>query len=169
MNRGYTREYYMQRVEAIRRILPDSSISTDIISGFCTESEIDHDQTLSLMKWVDFDFAYMFKYSERPNTKAARKFQDDVPEDIKARRLTEIIELQGRLAEKSKQKDIGRCFEILVEGVSKKSKEHFYGRTSQNKVVVFPKENCRIGDYVYVAIKDSTPATLLGIIVKEKP
>lgn len=168
MNRGYSREYYMQRVKAIRRILPDSSISTDIIAGFCSETEIDHDQTLTLMQWVGYDFAFMFKYSERPNTKAARKFEDDVPEDVKTRRLTEIIELQGKLSEESKRKDIGRCFEVLVEGVSKKSENHYYGRTSQNKVVVFPKENCQIGDYVYVEIKDSTPATLLGVIVPEK-
>lgn len=168
MNRGYTREYYMQRVEAIRRILPDSSISTDIIAGFCSETEIDHDQTLTLIQWVGYDFAFMFKYSERPNTKAARKFEDDVPEDLKTRRLTEIIELQGKLSEESKRNDIGRCFEVLVEGVSKKSENHYYGRTSQNKVVVFPMENCQIGDYVYVEIKDSTPATLLGVIVPEK-
>lgn len=168
MNRGYTREYYMQRVEAIRRILPDSSLSTDIIAGFCSETEVDHDQTLTLMKWVGYDFAFMFKYSERPNTKAARKFEDDVPEDVKTRRLTEIIELQGKLSEDSKRKDIGRCFEVLVEGVSKKSENHYYGRTSQNKVVVFPKESSRIGDYVYVEIKDSTPATLLGVIIPEK-
>lgn len=167
MNRGYSREYYMNRVEAIRKILPDSSISTDIISGFCTETEVDHDQTLSLMEWVGYDFAYMFKYSERPNTKAARRMQDDVPEDIKTRRLTEIIELQGKLSEVSKRNDVGKRFEVLVEGVSKKSDEHLYGRTSQNKVVVFPRENASIGDYVYVQVNDSTPATLLGEIVKE--
>jgi len=162
MNRGYSRDYYMSRVDAIRRILPDASISTDIISGFCTETEVDHDQTLSLMKGVGF----MFKYSERPNTKAARKLTDDVDEEVKTRRLTEIIELQGKLSEESKRRDIGRQFEVLIEGVSKKSTSHFYGRTSQNKVVVFPKEDTNIGDYVYVEIKDSTPATLLGVIVK---
>ncbi len=166
MNRGYTQEYYKSRIEAIRRILPDSSISTDIIAGFCTETEVDHDQTLSLMKWVGYDFAFMFKYSERPNTKAARKMQDDVPEDVKTRRLTEIIELQGKLSEESKRNDIGKCFEVLIEGVSKKSADHLYGRTSQNKVVVFPCEDSKIGDYVDVEIKDSTAATLLGVIVK---
>ncbi len=167
MNRGYSREYYMERVEAVRKILPDASISTDIIAGFCTETEIDHDQTLSLLKWVGFDFAFMFKYSERPNTKAARKLSDDVPEEIKTRRLTEIIELQGKLSEESKRNDVGKSFEVLVEGVSKKSSNQYYGRTSQNKVVVFPKENSKIGEYVYVEVYNSTPATLLGRIVNE--
>lgn len=166
MNRGYTQEYYKSRIEAIRRILPDSSISTDIIAGFCTETEVDHDQTLSLMKWVGYDFAFMFKYSERPNTKAARKMQDDVPEEVKTRRLTEIIELQGKLSEESKRNDVGKVFEVLVEGVSKKSADHLYGRTSQNKVVVFPRNDSKIGDYVNVEVKDSTSATLLGVIVK---
>jgi tRNA-2-methylthio-N6-dimethylallyladenosine synthase len=168
MNRGYTRDYYMNRVEAVKRILPDASISTDIISGFCTETEVDHDQTLSLMEWVGYDFAYMFKYSERPNTKAARKLKDDVEEEVKTRRLTEIIELQGKLSEKSKSANIGRSFEVLVEGVSKKSDDQLYGRTSQNKVVVFPKQNAKIGDYVYIEVKDATPATLIGEIVKEQ-
>lgn len=164
MHRGYSREFYMNRVEAIRRILPDSSISTDMITGFCTETEVDHDQTLTLMEWVGFDFAYMFKYSERPNTKAARKMEDDVPEDVKTRRLTEIIELQNKLSEASKKKDVGQEFKVLVEGVSKRSKEHFYGRTSQNKVVVFPKADSKIGDYVFVKIHESTQATLIGTI-----
>lgn len=167
MNRGYSREYYMKRIEAIRHILPDCSISTDIIAGFCTETEIDHDQTIQLMDWAGFDFAYMFKYSERPNTKAARKYSDDVPEEIKTRRLTEIIELQGKLSEASKQKDLGKSYEVLIEGESKKSSNNFYGRTSQNKVVVFPKENYKIGDYAYVKIVDCTPATLIGKLVKE--
>lgn len=168
MNRGYSREYYMNRVEAIRRILPDASITTDIIVGFCTETEIDHDQTLTLMQWVGYDYAYMYKYSERPNTKAARKLVDDVDEEIKTRRLTEIIELQqGKLSEISKNADIGRSFEVLVEGVSKKSTEHLYGRTSQNKVVVFPKQDAKIGDYVYAKIINATSATLLGKIVSE--
>lgn len=167
MNRGYSREYYLNRVSAIRRILPYASISTDIISGFSTETEIDHDLTLSLMQEVGYDFAYMFKYSERPNTKAARKMQDDVDEDTKSRRLTEIIDLQNNLSEKSKQSDIGKSFEVLVEGVSKKSEDHLYGRTSQNKVVVFPKQNARVGDYIFVKIKSSTSATLIGEIVSE--
>jgi tRNA-2-methylthio-N6-dimethylallyladenosine synthase len=162
MNRGYTREYFMNRVEAVRQILPDCSISTDIISGFCSETEIDHDQTISLMRWAGFDLAYMFKYSERPNTKAARKYTDDVPEKIKTRRLTEIIELQSKLSDESKKKDIGKTFEVLVEGFSKKSINHYYGRTSQNKVVVFPKGKSKIGDYVFVTIFSSTQATLIG-------
>lgn len=167
MNRGYTREYYMKRIEAIRHILPDCSISTDIIAGFCTETELDHDLTLQLMEWVNYDFAYMFKYSERPNTKAARKLSDDVPDEVKNRRLTEIIELQGRLSEQGKQKDIGKSYEVLIEGESKKSSNNYYGRTSQNKVVVFPKGNYRIGDYAFVKIIRCTQATLIGEIVKE--
>lgn len=167
MNRGYTREYYMERVEAIRNIIPDCAISTDFIAGFCTETELDQDQTLSLMEWAKFDFAFMFKYSERPNTKAARKLADDVLDDVKSRRLSQIIELQGKLSEESKRKDIGKSFEVLIEGESKKSSNDFYGRTSQNKVVVFPRKNHRIGDYVLVEIIDCTPATLLGKIVEE--
>jgi len=167
MNRGYSREYYMGRIEAIRDIIPDCAISTDFIAGFCTETELDQDQTLTLMEWAKFDFAFMFKYSERPNTKAARKLADDVPEDIKSRRLSEIIELQGKLSEQSKKSEIGKCFEVLIEGESKKSSNEFFGRTSQNKVVVFPRQNQRIGDYVFVEITDCTPATLLGKIVEE--
>lgn len=167
MNRKYTREDYLGRIAAIREIIPDCSISTDIITGFCTETELDHDQTISLMHEVGYDFAYMFKYSERPNTKAANKFKDDVPEDVKTRRLTEIIELQGKLSEISKRKDIGKSYEVLIEGESKKSKEQFYGRTTHNKVVVFPRENYKVGDFVYVKVLDCTPATLIGNIVKE--
>jgi tRNA-2-methylthio-N6-dimethylallyladenosine synthase len=167
MNRGYSREYYLERVDTIRNILPDCSISSDIITGFCTETEIDHDQTLTLMEVVKFDFSFMFKYSERPNTKAARKYPDDVPEELKSRRLTEIIELQSKLSEESKKNDIGKSYEVLIEGESKKSSEQFFGRTSQNKVVVFPRENFKIGDYVYVQILDCTQATLMGKIVIE--
>lgn len=167
MNRGYSREYYMERIEAIRNIIPDCAISTDFITGFCTETEVDHDLTLRLMEWANFDFAFMFKYSERPNTKAARKLADDVPEDIKSRRLTEIIDLQNKLSETSKRSDVGKSFEVLIEGESKKSTTDFYGRTSQNKVVVFPRENHKIGDYVFVEITDCTSATLLGKIVGE--
>ena len=167
MNRGYTREYYMKRIEAIRRILPQCSISTDLITGFCTETELDHDQTLQLMQWVGYDFAFMFKYSERPNTKAARKLTDDVPEEVKTQRLTQIIELQGKLSEESKQKDIGKSYEVLIEGESKKSSDQYFGRTSQNKVVVFSKGNYRIGDYAYVKITSCTQATLIGEITQE--
>ncbi len=167
MNRKYTREFYMSRIRAIKQILPDCSLSTDIIAGFCTETEEDHQDTISLMEWVGYDFAYMFKYSERPNTKAARHLADDVPEDVKTRRLNEIIMLQNKLSEQSKKKDIGKSYEVLVEGESKRSSNFFYGRTLQNKVVVFPKENCKIGDYVFVEISDCTSATLIGKIVEE--
>jgi len=162
MKRKYTREHYMDRITAIRSYLPDATISTDIIAGFCGETEEEHQQTLSLMKWADYDFAYMFKYSERPETFAAEKLKDDVSEAIKTRRLNEIIELQSKLSLESKQRDVGHSFEVLVEGTSKKSKEQLYGRTSQNKVVVFPKKNLKPGDYTQVTIKECTSATLIG-------
>ena len=162
MNRKYDREWYMGRIEAIRRILPGCSVSTDMIAGFCSETEEDHRETLSLMEWAGYDFAYMFMYSERPDTKAARKYKDDVPEEIKARRLNEIIELQNRLSEESKQKDIGKTFEVLVEGVSKKSKDFLSGRTSQNKVVVFPRHSYKPEEFVNVKIDRCTSATLIG-------
>jgi len=165
MNRKYDREWYMGRIEAIRRILPGCSVSTDIIAGFCGETEDDHKETLSLMEWAGFDFAYMFAYSERPDTRAARKLKDDVPEDVKKRRLSEIIALQNRLSNLSKKKDIGMKFEVLTEGGSKKSKDHLYGRTSQNKVVVFPAGTCKPGDYVMVRIDRNTSATLIGTVV----
>jgi tRNA-2-methylthio-N6-dimethylallyladenosine synthase len=167
MNRRYTREWYLNRIQAIKNILPDCSISTDIIAGFCYETEEDHQQTLSLMEEVGYDFAFMFKYSERPGTKAQLELKDNVPYEVKTRRLNEIIELQSKLSEKSKQQDIGKTFEVLIEGVSKKSADELFGRTSQNKVVVFPKENYAPGQYVYVRIKDCTSATLIGEIVPE--
>ncbi len=166
MNRGYTRDWYMDRIRAIRKILPNCSISTDIMTGFCGESEDEHQDTLSLMRWVNYDFAFMFKYSERPNTKAARKMQDDVPENIKVKRLTEIIDLQNELSARSKEEDIGKNFEVLVEGISKKSNEQLFGRNSQNKVVVFPRKNYKVGDYVDVTINDCTSATLIGEAVE---
>ncbi|MCK4630120.1 MAG: TRAM domain-containing protein, partial [Bacteroidales bacterium] len=138
------------------------SISTDIITGFCSETEEEHKETLSLMEWAGFDFAYMFKYSERPGTKAAKKLKDDVPEEVKSRRLTEIIELQNKLSQRAKTKDINRVYEVLVEGISKKSENDLFGRTSQNKVVVFPRKNYKPGDIVNVRIKNCTSATLLG-------
>jgi tRNA-2-methylthio-N6-dimethylallyladenosine synthase len=162
MKRGYTREMYESRVKAIRQYLPEATISTDIIAGFCGETEKEHEETLSLMRWVGFDFAYMFKYSERPDTLAAKKYSDDVPEEVKTRRLNEIIALQGELSLKSKQEDIGKVFEVLVEGTSKKSKSELVGRTSQNKVVVFPGENYKPGDYVMVKVRKCTSATLIG-------
>jgi len=166
MNRKYTREQYLAKIEAIKRGIPDCSISTDIIAGFCTETEDDHKDTLALMEEVGYDFAYMFKYSERPGTKAAESMADDVPEEIKIRRLNEIIALQNSLSERSKKGDVGRTLEVLTEGVSKRSAEHLTGRTSQNKVVVFPKSNISIGEYVKVTIERSTSATLIGKVSK---
>ena len=165
MKRRYTREHYMQRIEAIRKYLPGASISTDIIAGFCGETDEDHQQTLSLMEWVGYDFAYMFKYSERPETFAADKLEDDVPEKVKSRRLNEIIELQSKLSLQSKKSDLGQTYEVLVEGSSKKSDAKLYGRTSQNKVVVFPKGDLKPGDYARVKITDCTSATLMGDVV----
>jgi tRNA-2-methylthio-N6-dimethylallyladenosine synthase len=162
MNRKYTREWYMDRIKSIREIIPECSISTDIIAGFCTETEQDHNDTLSLMQKVKYDFAYMFKYSERPGTHAERHFKDDISEETKSKRLTEIINLQNKLSYESKKKDIDKVFQVLVEGSSKKSADKLYGRTTQNKVVVFPKMNYKPGDYVNVRIVGCTPGTLLG-------
>jgi tRNA-2-methylthio-N6-dimethylallyladenosine synthase len=166
MKRGYTREWYMDRIMAIKQILPDSAISTDIMTGFPGETEEDHQATLSLMEFVNYDFSYMFKYSERPKTYAARHLKDDVSDGTKSRRLTEIINLQAQLSEKSKKADLGKVFEVLVEGVSKKSSEQLFGRNSQNKVVVFPKKDFAIGDYIFVEITECTSATLIGVPVK---
>jgi len=165
MNREYTREWYMDRIRAIRSIIPGCAISTDIIAGFCTETEEDHKETLSLMEWAGYDFAYMFKYSERPGTRAARKYRDDIPEEIKTRRLNEIISLQNKLSTRSKKQDVGRIFEVLIEDFSKRSQDHLSGRTSQNKVVVFPSNGFRKGEYVSVMIESCTSATLLGKII----
>ena len=162
MNRGYTRELYMNRIEAIRRILPGAGLSTDIITGFCSETDEEHRDTLSLMEWSKFDYAYMFKYSERPGTLAARKYPDDISEEIKSKRLSEIIELQSRLSHESNKKDIGKKCIVLVENFSKRSAEHLSGRNSENKVVILPKKNHQPGDYVEVTITDCTPATLIG-------
>ena len=162
MKRGYSREGYMDRVVAIRGYLPGATLSTDIIAGFCGETEQDHAQTLSLMEWAGYDFAYMFKYSERPGTLAARRYADDVPEKVKTRRLNEIIELQRKLSLSAKEKEIGSTLEVLVEGTSKKSGDHLYGRSSRNMVVVFPRGNFKPGDYVQVRVTGCTSATLLG-------
>ncbi len=162
MNRGYTREWYMDRIKAIRHYMPDCAISTDVITGFCSETEEEHADTLSLMDWVQFDFAYMFMYSERPKTLAERKFKDDVPEEVKNRRLTEIVNLQQSMSLESNKRDVGKTFEVLVESVSKRSDEHLSGRNSQNKVIVFPRKNYKPGDYVMVKVHDCTAATLLG-------
>lgn len=165
MNREYSREWYMGRISSIRRIIPDCAVSTDMIAGFCTETEEDHKDTLSLMEWAGFDFAYMFKYSERPGTKAARKYADDVPDEVKTRRLNEIIALQNRLSAKSKKTDVGKIHKVLIEGASKRSADQLSGRNSQNKVVVFPKEDYRKGDYVDVLVERSTSATLIGKVI----
>ncbi len=166
MNRGYTREEYLERIAAIRRIIKDCAISTDIIAGFCTETVQDHQQTLSLMEEAAYDFAFMFKYSERPGTDAAEKLDDDVPEKVKSQRLSEIIKLQSALSARSKEADPGKTVEVLVEGTSKKSEHELYGRNSQNKVVVFPNNGFKPGDYVNVKITRFTPATLIGVPVQ---
>jgi tRNA-2-methylthio-N6-dimethylallyladenosine synthase len=165
MNRKYTREEYQERIQAIRRIIPGCAISTDIIAGFCNETEEDHQETLSLMKWVGYDAAYMFKYSERPQTLAADTMPDNVPEEVKDRRLTEIIALQQQLSLANNRKDIGQTFEILIEGRSKRSDNQYFGRNSQNKVAVFNKTGSGAGAYVTVKITGATSATLLGEVV----
>jgi tRNA-2-methylthio-N6-dimethylallyladenosine synthase len=167
MNRSYTREWYLDRIHAIRRIVPDCAISTDIITGFCGETEDEHADTLTLMDEVAFDFAYMFKYSERPKTLAERRFDDDIPEIDKTKRLNEIIEKQLQHSLASNKKQIGQVQKILVEGYSKRSEEYLSGRNSQNAVVVFPKESAIKGEYVYVEIEDCTSATLMGKIVNK--
>lgn len=165
MKRKYTREEYLSRIEAIRIKMPDSSITTDLIAGFCGETEEEHLQTLSLMKEVAFDFAYMFKYSERPGTFAAQNLTDDVPENVKLRRLNEIISLQNSLSLQSNKKDVGKVFEVLVESRSKRSKDFLSGRNSQNKTVIFPAGNLKPGDYTHVLITDCTSASLKGTTV----
>ncbi len=162
MNREYSREWYIDRINAIHGIVTDCALSTDMITGFCTETEEDHKESLSLMEWAGFDFAYMFKYSERPGTRAARKYQDDVPEEIKSRRLSEMISLQNRLSARSKKNDLGKTFKVLIEGSSKRSEDHLQGRTSQNKVVIFPSTNLKKGEYTKVKIERCTSATLFG-------
>jgi tRNA-2-methylthio-N6-dimethylallyladenosine synthase len=168
MNRTYTREWYMAKVDRILEILPDCGISSDVIAGFCTETEEDHQDTLSIMEYSRYDMSYMFFYSERPGTLAARRYTDDIPEETKKRRLQEIVALQNRLSRESNLKDIGSTCKVLIEGDSKRSDKDWMGRNSQNKVVVFPKENYDLtkGDYVWVKVHDSTQATLLGTIVK---
>lgn len=164
MNRKYTREWYMDRVKAIRRIIPDCAISTDIFVGYHSETEEDHQMSLSLMREVGYDSAFMFKYSERPGTYASKHLPDDVSEEIKLRRLAEMIELQTKLSAESNAKDVGKEFDVLIEGFSKRSREQLFGRTGQNKVVVFDKGNCHIGQTVRVRITDSSSATLKGVL-----
>ena len=162
MNRKYTREWYLGRIEAIRKYIPGCAITTDLIAGFCTETEEDHQQTLSLMREVGYASAFMFHYSERPNTYSARHLSDDVSDDEKKRRLNEIIALQNELSLESNRKDVGGEFEILLEGDSKRSADKMFGRTSQNKVVIIDKRNHRVGEYVRVRVTDCSSATLLG-------
>jgi len=166
MKRKYSAEEYMDKIRTIRQYIPEAAISTDIITGFCGETEEDHQHTLHLMKEAEFDYAYMFKYSERPGTLAARKYPDDVPENVKTKRLNEIIELQNVLSLQSKKKDLGKTFEVLVEGPSRKSGDKNMGRTSQNKVVVFPVGKSKPGQYVHVKIEKCTSATLIGRITE---
>jgi tRNA-2-methylthio-N6-dimethylallyladenosine synthase len=162
MNRKYTRDWYLDRIAAIRRILPDCAISTDLFCGFHSETEADYQETLSLMREVGYDSAYMYKYSERPGTYAAKHLPDDVPEDVKIRRLQNMIDLQNQLSEASNRRDIGKTYEVLVEGFSKRSREQFFGHTEHNKVVIFDKGRHRIGDFVPVRIEEATSATLFG-------
>lgn len=163
MNRKYTREWYLERVEAIRRIIPDCGLSTDIFSGYSGETEEDHQQSLSLMRTCAYDSAFMFKYSERPGTYASKHFPDDIPEDVKTRRLNELIALQNELSAAANARCIGKTFEVLIEGTSKRSREQLFGRTEQNKVVVVDRGSLHIGDRVMVRITESTSATLKGI------
>ncbi|HKH62991.1 MAG TPA: radical SAM protein, partial [Flavitalea sp.] len=169
MNRTYTREWYMAKIDRIREIMPDCGISSDLIAGFCTETDQDHHDTLDLMRYSSYDFSYMFFYSERPGTLAARRYKDDVPEEIKKRRLDEIVKLQNNLSRQSNNRDIGKTFKVLIEGDSKKSSNDWMGRNSQNKVLVFPKQDLtyKKGDYVWVSVHDCTGATLIGKSIQD--
>lgn len=165
MNRNYTREWYIGKVNRIREIIPNCGISCDIISGFCTETEEDHKDTLSLIELSKFDFSYMYNYSERPGTLAARKFEDDVPEVVKGRRLQEIIATQNAVSKLKNKNREGEIFRVLAEGFSKKSNNDLKGRNDENMVVIFPKENYKPGDYVDVLIERSSTTSLIGIVV----
>nr|WP_295867034.1 tRNA (N6-isopentenyl adenosine(37)-C2)-methylthiotransferase MiaB [uncultured Chitinophaga sp.] len=166
MNRTYTREWYMKKVERIREILPDCGLSTDIICGFCSETEEEHQETMDIMRFAAYDLAYMYFYSERPGTLAQRRYQDDVPEDVKKRRLAEVVELHRQQSEQNMKDDVGKTFKVLVEGTSKRSEEHLFGRNDQNKVVVFPRENFKKGEYVMVKVDSCTSGTLIGKAVQ---
>ncbi|MFM2017182.1 MAG: hypothetical protein RL007_838 [Bacteroidota bacterium] len=165
MNRGYTREQYMDRINAIKRIMPDCAISSDIITGFCTETEEEHQETLSLMEWAEYDFSYMFAYSERPKTLAERQYKDDIPEEVKKRRLAEVIAFQQKLSEKKIKAQVGRVHRVLIEHESKKSTDMWAGRNTYNAVVVFPKENYRKGEYVNVMVDSCSRTTLIGKVI----
>ncbi|GAB4091752.1 MiaB/RimO family radical SAM methylthiotransferase [Flaviaesturariibacter terrae] len=167
MNRTYTREWYAAKVARIKEIMPDCALSSDVIAGFCTETEEDHQDTLRMMEYARYEMSYMFFYSERPGTLAQRRYQDDIPEDVKKRRLAEIVAMQNRLSLESNQRDLGKTFQVLIEATSKRSELDWMGRSSQNKVIVFPKngQDLKPGDYVNVAVRECTQATLLGAIV----
>ena len=166
MNRTYTREWYRDKVKRIYEVIPDCAISSDMIAGFCTETEEEHQDTLSIMEFTQYSMSYMFMYSERPGTLAAKKYEDDIPDEVKKRRLQEIIELQNQISLKHNTNDIGKTFKVLIEGDSKKSDQDFKGRNSQNKMIVFPKKDgLKPGDYVIVTVTDATSATLLGEII----
>ena len=166
MNRTYSREWYISKVNRIKEILPDCGISTDMITGFCTETEEDHQESMSLMEYCKYDLAYMYFYSERPGTLAARRFKDDVPLAIKKRRLQEMVDLHRIHSHESMKRDVGKTFKVLIEGNSKKNENEFHGRNDQNKVIVFPKLNYKKGDYVMVKVHDCTPGTLIGNIIE---
>jgi tRNA-2-methylthio-N6-dimethylallyladenosine synthase len=166
MNRTYDREWYINRIEAIRQIIPDCAVSSDIIAGFCSETDEDHKETLSMMAYADYSMSYMFIYSERPGTLAARKYIDDIPDDVKKSRLAEIVKLQRGISDVHNSRDVGKICKVLIEGDSKKSDDAYKGRNSQNKVIVFPKVgDFKPGDYVHVYVESSNSATLKGHIV----
>ena len=167
MNRGYSREWYLDRINSIRKYMPDCAISTDIITGFCGETEEQHQDTVSLMKEIDYDFAFMFKYSERPRTLAERKFEDDVPDEDKSRRLQEVIEIQQKSSLMRNEQYVGQEVEVLIEGLSKRSDQHVFGRSTQNAVVIIDKDDHQPGDYVNVMVTECSSATLKGHIVKK--
>lgn len=167
MNRTYDREWYLERIDKIYEVIPDCTISSDIIAGFCSETEEEHQDTLSIIEYSKYIMSYMFKYSERPGTVAAKKYADDIPEEVKARRLAEIVDLQQEMSHRSNLKDLGKTYEVLIEGDSKKSKDDFKGRNTHNKMLIFPKqEGLKPGDYVYVKVNEVNSATLIGEIVK---
>jgi tRNA-2-methylthio-N6-dimethylallyladenosine synthase len=162
MNRGYNREKYLNRIRAIRTIIPGCGISTDVIAGFCSETEDEHKETISLMEQVRFDYAYMFAYSERPATPAAKNYKDDIPEEVKSKRMQEILALQRKHSMEGNKADIGKVFEVLVEAHSKRSKEQVFGRNTQNKAIIFTSEKHKPGDYVHVRVTSCTSGTLIG-------
>ncbi len=167
MNRRYTPEWYLNRIEAIRKYLPTCSITTDVIAGFCTETEEDHQATLERFRKVRYDYAFMFKFSLRPDTYAAKHLRDDISEEVKTRRLEEIIALQGEIALENNQQEIGREYEVLIEGVSHRRKDQLFGRNSQNKVIVFDKRDYKPGTYIKVRVTHCTAATLIGEPLEE--